>query len=143
MAALIRARESLLGLGHSVVLNQEHGNLKCPVGVAAAIGAEVCGRGTIHIAPLLQQHTKLRCRAGVTALIRTRESDFGLGQPVLSEQERPQVKPGVGYSALFGAALCRLSAFRVAARRAQHAEIEGGGGVTTLVCKRKPSFGLA
>jgi hypothetical protein len=142
VTALIRARERLFGLGHSIVADQEHGNLERRVGVAPLIGANVRGRGTIDVASLLQQHTKLGRRDGVTALIRPRERVFGIAQPVLGEQEHPQGEPGVRQVALVGAAVCGFSATHVAARLAQHAEVEGRGGVTMLVGTRKPLFGL-
>ena len=112
MTALIRALERLLGQSHSVLPNQEHGKLECPVGIAAPVGANVCRGGTIDVALLLQQHTEFRCGVGVTALIRTREGVFGLGQPALGEQEHPEAESGVRYAALIGAAIRRLGASR-------------------------------
>ncbi len=69
VTALIGPREGSLCVSHPVVLNQQHGKLKRPVGIAARISSDICGGRTLDIAPLLQEHPAVKGCAPVTALV--------------------------------------------------------------------------
>jgi hypothetical protein len=120
VAALMCARERLLGSGQLVVVDQEPCKLEGAVGVTTLIGPHVRGRGTIDLTPLLQQYAELRGGAGVTALIRAHQRSFGLAQTVLGKEKRRELECGVGYAALVSPAVRGLSGVDVAAIDEQH-----------------------
>jgi hypothetical protein len=69
MASLVGAGERFLSLSHPVVLSQQHGKLERPVGIAARIGAGVCGCCALDVAPLVEEHSVVEGGAPVTALV--------------------------------------------------------------------------
>jgi hypothetical protein len=142
MTALVCSLERLLGIGQPVALNQQHGNLKRAVGVAALIGSDICSNRTIDVPPLLQKNAELGGGASVTQLVRMRQRPFGLLLLVLTKEQQRELERRVSHAALNGAAIRRRSTVHVAAIRQEHSEIVSGSGVTVLIGMRKPLFGL-
>lgn len=67
---------------------------------------------------------------------------FGLGQPVLPKTQHRELECCVGHSTLVRPLVRRRCAGNLSTVREQHAEVEGGGGVTATVRAREQLLGL-
>ena len=107
MAATVRACERVLGFVESVHAGEQDAELERAVGVPAFVGAPVCSGSTAQIAPVLEQQAELRGGGCVAATVCACEGVFGLGEPVLIQEQDAELERAVRVLTLADVAISR------------------------------------
>jgi hypothetical protein len=100
VAALIRARECIFGLGLSVLGKQKHPQLEPTFGDAPLVGSAVGLLSTANVAAIREQRAEVERSGSMTARIRTRKPLLGLGQLVRFDESQAEVERRFGGSGL-------------------------------------------
>jgi hypothetical protein len=100
VAALIRTRERVFGLGPSVLGKQKHPQLEPAVGEAPLKRSAKSLLGTVNVAAIREQHTEIERSDSMTARVRTRKPLLRLDQLVRFGESQAEVERRFGGSRL-------------------------------------------